>query len=148
MSKVTLSRKQQKFVNEYLIDFNGTRAAKAAGYSEKSAYSMASENLRKPEIKAYLEQKVSESNELAFLERQRVLVELKKIAYPSLQDQFLTQNTTSDRLKALLLIGKAHGLFWEKPEIKEESKWERALNKAMEEMDQERQKSKIKEIEV
>ena len=46
MSASNLSAKQLKFVEEYLIDFNGTRAAKAAGYSEKTAYSIAYENLR------------------------------------------------------------------------------------------------------
>ena len=111
MDRHTLNRKQQIFINEYLIDFNGTRAAKAAGYSERSAYSTAHEILRKPEIKEYLEQKISETNELAFLERHRVLSELRKIAYASDQDQLLMQLTVNDRLKALLLLGKAQGML-------------------------------------
>jgi len=45
-----LTPQQELFIKEYLVDFNGTRAAKAAGYSVKTAYSIASENLRKPEI--------------------------------------------------------------------------------------------------
>ncbi len=131
MSKETLNKKQLKFVNEYLIDFNGTRSAKAAGYSERSAHSTAHDILRKPEVKEYLERKVSESNELAFLERHRVLSTLKEIAYFDQPDEFKTQYTTADRLKALFLIGKAFGLFWERPEVKEESRWEQGLRRAI-----------------
>lgn len=47
----TLTNKQKVFVNEYLKSFNATAAALAAGYSEKTAYSIGWENLRKPEIK-------------------------------------------------------------------------------------------------
>ncbi len=131
MSNVKLNRKQQIFVNEYLIDFNGTRSAKAAGYSERSAYSTAHEILRNPEVKEYLEQQVSEANELAFLERQRVISKLKEIAYGSAENDFLSESTASDRLKALLLLGKAYGLFWDKPEIAEEATWVKKIKQAM-----------------
>lgn len=45
-----LTPKQQAFVDEYLIDLNGTQAAIRAGYSEKTARSVAAENLAKPYI--------------------------------------------------------------------------------------------------
>jgi hypothetical protein len=45
-----LTIKQDKFVREYVKDGNGTRAAKQAGYSPDTAYSIANENLNKPEI--------------------------------------------------------------------------------------------------
>jgi phage terminase small subunit len=51
----TLTPKQQRFVDEYLIDGNGTQAAIRAGYSEKTAYSIANENLNKPEIAAAIQ---------------------------------------------------------------------------------------------
>jgi phage terminase small subunit len=47
-----LTPKQERFVAEYLIDLNATRAALAAGYSEKTARSMGAENLTKPDIVA------------------------------------------------------------------------------------------------
>lgn len=47
---MTLTHKQQRFVDEFLQSFNATQAALAAGYSEKTAYSIGSENLKKPEI--------------------------------------------------------------------------------------------------
>lgn len=46
-----LTFKQRAFVDEYVKDFNGTQAAIRAGYSEKTARFIASENLTKPNIK-------------------------------------------------------------------------------------------------
>jgi len=45
-----LTNKQRAFIDEYLLDFNATRAARKAGYSEKTAYSIGSRLLRKPYI--------------------------------------------------------------------------------------------------
>lgn len=47
---MSLTRKQEKFIREYLRDFNATQAALRSGYSPKTAYSIGSENLKKPEI--------------------------------------------------------------------------------------------------
>jgi len=45
-----LTGKQLAFKDEYINDFNSTRAAKAAGYSAKTAAAIGYENLRKPQI--------------------------------------------------------------------------------------------------
>ena len=45
-----MTEKQKLFCEEYLIDLNATQAALRAGYSEKTAYSIGNENLKKPEI--------------------------------------------------------------------------------------------------
>ena len=45
-----LKGKQQRFVDEYLIDLNATQAAIRAGYSEKTAKQMGCENLSKPDV--------------------------------------------------------------------------------------------------
>lgn len=42
--------KQQRFVEEYLVGFNATQAAICAGYSEKTARNIGSENLTKIDI--------------------------------------------------------------------------------------------------
>lgn len=47
-----LRDKQERFCHEYVIDLNGTQAAIRAGYSEKTANSIASEMLTKPYIQA------------------------------------------------------------------------------------------------
>jgi phage terminase small subunit len=47
---MSLTPKQQRFVDEYLIDLNATQAAIRAGYAKRRANCMGFENLRKPEI--------------------------------------------------------------------------------------------------
>lgn len=51
----TLTPKQRRFADEYLIDQNATQAATRAGYSEKTAYSIGHELLSKPEIQAAIQ---------------------------------------------------------------------------------------------
>lgn len=60
--KPKLTHKQQVFVNEYLKSFNATAAAKAAGYSEKTAYNIGWENVRKPEIQAAIKARLDEAH--------------------------------------------------------------------------------------
>ena len=50
-----LTSKQLRWIDEYLIDFNGAAAAVRAGYSPKSARSIAHENLTKPDIQTVLQ---------------------------------------------------------------------------------------------
>ena len=45
-----LTPKQQRFVEEYLVDLNASAAARRAGYSVRTANRMACENLTKPDI--------------------------------------------------------------------------------------------------
>ena len=52
-----LTNKQLRWIDEYLIDFNGAAAAVRAGYSEKSARSIAHENATKPDIQAVLRER-------------------------------------------------------------------------------------------
>lgn len=55
-----LTPSQRLFVSEYLIDQNATRAAIRAGYSAKSAGSMGSALLQKPEIQALIGRELEE----------------------------------------------------------------------------------------
>lgn len=48
------------FVHEYLRDFNATQAAIRSGYSEKTAYSIGWENLKKPDVAEYLKKQIEE----------------------------------------------------------------------------------------
>lgn len=55
-----LTNKQQRFIDEYLKDFNAYRAAVAAGYSKKTAAVQACDNLKKPNILAKIQEKKDE----------------------------------------------------------------------------------------
>lgn len=55
-----LTRKQQVFVDEYVKCFNASESARRAGYSVKTAGSIGSELLKKPEISALIQAKLAE----------------------------------------------------------------------------------------
>lgn len=57
-----LTNKQRIFIDEYLRSFNATRAAKAAGYSEATAYSIGQRLLKNVEIKAEVDERLTASH--------------------------------------------------------------------------------------
>ncbi len=68
-----MTPKQMLFIENYLLDFNGTAAAIRSGYSAKSAKQIATENLAKPSIQALIkEQQVNDARKLQ-MTRQRAL---------------------------------------------------------------------------
>ena len=78
---VALTEKQQRFVEEYLVDLNATEAAKRAGYSEKTAYSIGFENLRKPEIQEEIQAMREEQAKRTGVTADRVIQEYARIAF-------------------------------------------------------------------
>lgn len=76
-----LRPKQALFVKEYLIDKNGSRAAKAAGYTAKQVRSCASELLTKPNIVAAVEEGLKAQLKRAELTGDMVIAEIRKLAF-------------------------------------------------------------------
>lgn len=58
--KRKLTAKQRLFADEYVKSGNATQSAIKAGYAPKAAYQSGAENLKKPQIKAYIESKMAE----------------------------------------------------------------------------------------
>ena len=83
---VTLTSKQRRFIEEYLVDLNATEAAKRAGYSEKTAYVIGHENLRKPKIAAEIQEAMNRQSERTEIAADMVLRELAKIGFSNLRD--------------------------------------------------------------
>jgi len=81
-----LTKKQKKFCDEYLIDLNATQAAIRAGYSEKTARFIGAENLTKPNIQEYIQQRMNEREKRTEITQDMVLRELAKIAFPNGSD--------------------------------------------------------------
>jgi phage terminase small subunit len=75
-----LTPKQRAFIQEYLIDMNATQAAIRAGYSEKTAYAIGEENLRKLEIQAAVQEAMAAREKRTEITQEMVLRELAKIA--------------------------------------------------------------------
>lgn len=53
--KDKLTEKEKIFCHEYIIDWNGARAARVAGYSEKTAKQIAHDNLTKLYLNQYID---------------------------------------------------------------------------------------------
>ncbi|MCT4420091.1 terminase small subunit [Leuconostoc falkenbergense] len=55
-----LTPKQKKFADEYIKTGNATQSAIEAGYSKKTAQVIGAENLSKPMVKSYIEERMAE----------------------------------------------------------------------------------------
>ena len=75
-----LTTKQQRFVEEYVIDFNASRAAISAGYSEKTARSISSELLTKPDIRRAVKTHLEQLSTDSYVSREVILTGLLKEA--------------------------------------------------------------------
>jgi phage terminase small subunit len=82
LGAVRFTAKQQLFIDNYLIHFNATKAAIQAGYSEKTAYSIGSELLKKPEISSIIETRLKESR----MNSDEVMKMMKDIAGSNIND--------------------------------------------------------------
>ena len=76
-----LTRKQQLFVDEYLVDLNATQAAIRAGYSPHTAYSIGSRHLTKPEIEDAVDNALALRANRTRVNSDMVVLELAKIAF-------------------------------------------------------------------
>jgi phage terminase small subunit len=77
----SLTPKQERFCEEYLIDFNATQAARRAGYSEKTVRQTGTENLARPSIQARIRELQQPYKEKLDISAERVLEELSLIAF-------------------------------------------------------------------
>ena len=123
----SLTKKQQRFVDEYLIDLNATQAAIRAGYSVKNANNIASENLAKPNIKNRIKERMAEKEKELIADQNEVLKYLTSVMrgrsrasvvvvenigdYMSQAREMEKSPDEKERLKAAELLGKRYGLF-------------------------------------
>ncbi len=125
MGKMTA--KQKRFCDEYLIDLNATQAAIRAGYSKKTAYSIGIENLKKPELKKYIDKRMAEKESELIAGQDEVLKYLTAVMRGEDKEERITINALGEaetieivvqgnRLKAAEMLGKRYGLFTDKVE--------------------------------
>lgn len=89
-----MTKKQKRFVEEYLIDLNATQAAIRAGYSPDTAKSIGSENLTKPDIQARIAKAMAERSKRTGVNADRVVAELAKIAFVNAEDVIDAETAT------------------------------------------------------
>lgn len=77
-----MTDQQSLFCTHFLANgLNGTKAAKDAGYSEKSAYALANQLLRNLEVREYLNTELKKRKDDTELERGRWIRALESIAF-------------------------------------------------------------------
>ncbi|MEI8390708.1 MAG: terminase small subunit [bacterium] len=120
-----LTSKQKRFCEEYVIDLNGTQSAIRAGYSENSAYSIAEENLKKPEIEKYISGLQAEIRERNNIKADDVITDIVKIKEQCMQvkpiiiydkagnAKEIKSFNANAALKACELLGRYTGIFKE-----------------------------------
>lgn len=131
-----LTPKQQRFVEEYLIDLNATQAAVRAGYSEKTAGQIGEQNLKKLEIKKAIQEAQNNRSERTEITQNYVLENIKKVVERCMQAEgvftpdgspLIIQDAEGElvpafvfketgALKGLELLGKHLGMFKDKVE--------------------------------
>ena len=126
MAEKKLTAKQQRFCDEYLIDLNATQAAIRAGYSEKTAKQIANENLTKPDIKNYIQERMEQKEKELIADQNEVMKYLTAVMRGQTKAHVLARDDIGaerviqkppdekERLKAAELLGKAHTLFTDK----------------------------------
>jgi len=107
-----LTDKQKFFCKEYIKDFNATRAAKASGYSEKTAGRIGGDNVQKVEIQKEIKRLMQKRIERTEISADRVVQELAKIGF---SDEFNIEGfdrlDMKDKIKAIELLGRHVGAF-------------------------------------
>lgn len=91
---MNLTDKQKRFADEYLIDLNATQAAIRAGYSEKTAKEIGYENLTKPHIHEYIQQRQKELSAKLEITQEQVLAEYAKIGFSDIRKAFQEADDT------------------------------------------------------
>lgn len=86
MKTRSLTPRQERFVDEYLVDLNATQAAIRAGYSRRTARQIGEENLSKPDIAAAVRQQKTERAARVQITVDRVLQEVAAVAFANILD--------------------------------------------------------------
>lgn len=107
---MALTPKQKAFADYYIETGNATEAAKKAGYSKKTAYSIGQENLKKPEVSEYIAEKVSPKDEKRIATAEEVMQFFSDVMNGRVKDQFGLDASLSDRLNAGKELMKRHAV--------------------------------------
>lgn len=118
-----MNARQKRFCDEYLIDCNATQAAIRAGYSEKTAYAIGEQNLKKLELKTYIDEQLERIHNENTADAKEVIEYLTEVMRGKSSSSVLSlcgdgyQNVIEkppdekERLRAAELLGKRYGLF-------------------------------------
>ena len=128
-----LTEKQKRFADYYIETGNITEAAIKAGYSKKTARVIGQENLQKPAIKSYIDEKLETMQDERTASAKEVLEFLTKSMRGELDEEVVVIEGTGDgtsearkikkqiglreRIKSAELLVKRYRLFTDKVEV-------------------------------
>ena len=128
-----LTEKQKRFADYYIETGNITEAAIKAGSSKKTARVIGQENLQKPAIKSYIDEKLEAMQDERTASAKEVLEFLTKSMRGELDEEIVVVEGTGDgtsearkikkqiglreRIKSAELLGKRYRLFTDKVEV-------------------------------
>jgi hypothetical protein len=107
-----LTERQRRFVEEYLVDFNGAAAVDRAGYNTKYSARLAHEMLLHPGIRAAIDQLTLERAAESTLKPDYVMNKIKRTL-----ERAEAEGNHSAVLRACELMARAMGMFVERKEI-------------------------------
>ena len=128
-----LNARQKAFCEYYVACGNATEAAIKAGYSKKTADRIASENLRKIELKKYIDGLMQKLESERIASAEEVLQNLTAMMRGEIQEDVVVvegegdgvssarvmkkQVSAKERIKAAELLGKRYRLYTDKVEV-------------------------------
>lgn len=87
-----LTEKQKKFCDEYIKLGNAKEAAINAGYSKRTAKSIGAENLTKPDLKKYIDERMAQLASERIMSAQEILERLSLIASAEITETVVVAN--------------------------------------------------------
>ena len=109
-----LTPKQKAFADYFIECGNASEAARKAGYSLKTAGSIGEENLKKPEINAYIEERMAQQDASRVASADEVLRFYSSVMRGLEKDAFGLDPSLADRLKAADSLMKRYAIGAEK----------------------------------
>lgn len=117
---MSLTPKQARFAEEYLVDLNATQAAIRAGYSAKTASEQAARLLVNVKVSAVIQEQRAKVSERTARTVADIMADIGRVRDNAMQEVLDTETGASvmvshkDALKALELEGKRLGAFVDK----------------------------------
>lgn len=108
---MALTLKQERFVQEYLVDLNATQAAIRAGYSAKTASRIGPELLGKTCISEAIQKAIKKREKRTEVTQDYVIEKLREIAEKDASDGLDSELKYANKIRALELLGKHTGAF-------------------------------------
>ncbi|MEI6287718.1 MAG: terminase small subunit [Bacillota bacterium] len=83
---MALNDLQERFCEEYLVDYNAYQATMRAGYSPKNCTSQSARLMKNPDVQAYIAVRQAKTSRRLGIAQERILNEVAKVAFFNITD--------------------------------------------------------------